>query len=320
MDIENRGPFRSVGESEVDFTIVQLLETSADFRQWLVHQLSPNLEIDNYLGSLMHASYAGEGESDVEFGFRTATGDRHVVLIENKIDALKQPDQIERYFNRGRYRVTHGSWDSFTVCLLAPDSYISPEDIAEFDSVLRYEAVLAYLEDSTHDGAAFFADVFRSAMRRPESETTDASDVLRSIAEQFQATTEIPHFTQSVKTKKRIGFRSAHSQHPNAVQYDIYIAETGDTGRTSVRLQVPRSEEVTEREREAIKSIAAEHMDAISHYEWRPDRTKNFATTTVFHEEAVQNPAFDSYVDAIVDELRVLTETFHPVFVRNTIE
>lgn len=175
-----------------------------DFRQWLVNQAVPNLEISSYLGSVIHATYAGEGESDVEFGFRSVSGDQHLVLIEDKIDVSKQPDQD---FNRGQYRVDRGSWDSFTVCLLAPESYVSDEEEAEFDSIICYEDALDFLEDATHDSAAFFSQVFESGMRRGSSLTTDASGVLRSIADQFQARAEIPNLVQTVDLKKRAGFQ-----------------------------------------------------------------------------------------------------------------
>lgn len=320
MDIENGDPIESAGEREVDFVIVQLLETSVDFRRWLVSQSVPDLEVSSYLGSVMHATYAGEGESDIEFGFRSVTGDRHVVLIEDKIDASKQPDQVERYFNRGQYRVDRGSWDSFTVCLLAPESYVSDEDDATFDSIIRYEDVLDYVEDATHDSAAFFSKVFESAKRRGRTPTTDASDMLRTIADQFQTRTEISDLVQTVDLKKRAGFQSTHPKHPDAVQYDVYIGETGEGGRSTVRLQIASGEGLTDSEREALKAIASRHVESLPDYEWYPHRKKNIINTKVWHEDAVQDPDYDSYVDAIVDELITLSETFHPLFVANSID
>jgi hypothetical protein len=157
-------------------------------------------------------------------------------------------------------------------------------------------------------------------MRRSRSPTTDASDVLGSIADQFQTRTEISGLVQTVDLKKRVGFRSTHPQHPEAVQYDVYIGETGESGRSSVRLQIASDEGLTDSEREALKSIASQHVDSLSDYEWHPHRKKNIINTKVWHEDAVQNPEYDSYVDAIVDELVTLSETFHPIFVENSID
>ncbi|OYR40764.1 hypothetical protein DJ82_06645 [Halorubrum sp. Ib24] len=291
-----------------------------DFRQWLASQAVPDLEISSYLGSVIHATYAGEGESDIEFGFRSVSGDRHLVLIEDKIDASKQPDQVERYFNRGQYWVDRGSWDSFTVCLLAPENYVSAENEAEFDSIIRYEDVLDFLEDATHDSAAFFSKVFESGMRRGSSPTTDAFAVLRSVADQFQTRTESPDLVQTVDLEIRVAFRSTHPQHPDVVQYDAYIGETGESGRSTVRLQIASVEGLTDSEREALKSIASQHVDALSDYESYPHRKKNIISTKVWHEDAVQDPKYDLYVDAIVDELITLSETYHPLFVEKSID
>lgn len=317
MNIEADGPVENAGEREVDLTVVQLLESSADFREWVVGRVAPQLTIDEYLGGIIHVSYAGAGESDIEFGVRTATGDRHLVLIENKIDAAKQPDQVERYYKRGRFRVDHQDWDSFTVCLLAPDRYVSPDGEEGFDSIVRYEAVRDHLEDLTHDSAAFARAVFESALQR--STTVDASDELGSIAQQFRSRTELPDLQQSVSLNKRVAFQSAHPQHPAAVQYDVYIGETGADGRSSVRLQIASEEGVTDAERDAIKSTVSQHRDSLPDYELNPDRKKNIFTTTVWHEEAVQDQQGGSPVDAIVNELLALTETFHPIFVRNPV-
>ncbi|AHG05152.1 hypothetical protein HALDL1_04285 [Halobacterium sp. DL1] len=311
MEIEADSPTQA-GEAEVDFSIVQLVETSEEFRQWFVTQAAPHLEIDDYIGGIIHSNYAGEGESDIEFGFRTATGERHLVLIENKIDASLQPNQVERYFNRGQFRVDGGDWDSFTVCLLAPERYISPDNRADFDSVIRYEAVLEILDDLTHDSAEFFQAVIESTEEK--SVTTDASNVLRTVADHFRSETEIPEFYQSVSYKKRVGFRSDHPQHPDAVQYDVYIADAGEDGRTEIRLQIADTEELSKEERERIKSVVSQNLGSLSRYDAKLHRTKSIAVTDILHDEAEQNSTHESYPVAIAEELLTLAETFHPLF------
>ena len=49
MEIEADSPTKA-GEWEVDFSIIQLVETSADFRRWLVTQATPQFEIEGYMG------------------------------------------------------------------------------------------------------------------------------------------------------------------------------------------------------------------------------------------------------------------------------
>lgn len=84
MKIEQGTSFETVGEHEIDFSVAQLVQTSDSFRRRFASQAVPAIELDEYIGGVIHASYAGEGESDIEFGFLTETGDRHIVLVENK--------------------------------------------------------------------------------------------------------------------------------------------------------------------------------------------------------------------------------------------
>jgi hypothetical protein len=319
MKLEQGTVFETVGEREIDVSVAQLIETSEPFRRWFISQVDPSIELDEYIGGIMHASYAGEGESDLEFGFLTGTGDQHVVLVENKIDAAKQPNQIERYHNRGQFRVERDEWDSYTVCLLAPERYVSEEDEMGFDSIIHYEDVLERLGDLSHDGAEFLQTVFEAALTRSRtSATADATDTLRAIEDRFQSETDIPHLKRDPEIagyNKRTSFKSTHPEHHDAVQYDIYVSELGDAGHTSIRLQIESSESVTEDDRETLKSIVSDHTEALPDYKWRFDRKVNIGSKNVGHEAVVEDEAYETYVDAIVAELLTLTETFHPIFV-----
>jgi len=205
MDIEGGPPIEAVGEHEIDYAMAQLLSTSPRFRRWFVSRSVSDIEFDEHVGVITHASYGGEGESDIEFGFTTPDGDRHVLLIENKIDATKQPNQIERYYNRGRLRVDRGNWDSFTVSLLAPESYVSTDDVAGFDSIVHYEDVQTQLDDLSHDGAPFFRSVFEAAQTK--SDTVDASETIAEIRDRVLERTDLPLVT-AFTGRKRVSFRS----------------------------------------------------------------------------------------------------------------
>lgn len=322
MNIEQGTSFEAIGEAEIDFSVAQLVEGSASFRRWFVSQTSPAIELGEYLGGVIHASYAGEGESDMEFGFLTATGDRHIVLVENKIDADKQPNQIERYYNRGQYRVEHDGWDSYTVCLLAPERYVSEEDKRGFDSIIHYEDVLEQLENLSYDGTEFLKAVFEAALTKSRTSTTaDATDTLRAIESRFQSETELPHFEcdpEYTGYNKRTSFKSTHLEHHDAIRYDVFVGDTGEAGRTTVRLQIKSTDDLTEAERSALKSIASRHTETLPEYTWRFDRKVNIGSKKVGHEAVTQAGTYDDYVDAIVDELLTLTDTFHPIFVEDS--
>ncbi|MFC7135358.1 MULTISPECIES: PD-(D/E)XK nuclease family protein [Salinibaculum] len=318
MEIEQGTSFETIGEHEIDFSVAQLVETSDSFRCWFVFQAVPAIECDEYLGGAIHASYAGEGESDIEFGFLTETGDRHIVLVENKIDAAKQPDQIERYYNRGKFRVDRDDWDSYTVCLLAPERYVSKEDETGFSSIIYYEDVLEQIENLSHDGAEFLQDVFEAALTKSRTSTTpNASDTLHAVRDQFLNETEIQHLESDPEYSgynKRTSFKSTHPDHHEAIRYDVYVGEVGDAGHTNIRLQIQSTDGLTEGGRESLKSTASEHTEAIPDYNWRLQRKKNIVFKQVGHDTVIQDDSYETYADAIVDELLTLTNTFHPIF------
>jgi hypothetical protein len=318
MNIERGTSFETVGEQEIDFSVAQLVGTSDSFRRWFVTQAVPAIELDEYIGGVIHASYAGEGESDIEFGFLTETGDRHIILVENKIDATKQPDQIERYYNRGQFRAERDDWDSYTVCLLAPERYVSKEDEEGFESIIHYEDVLEKIEDLSYDGAEFLQDVFRAALTKSRTSTTaDASDTLHAVRDQLLNETKIQYLESDPEYEgynKRTSFKSTHPKHHDAIRYDVFVGETGDAGHTTVRLQIQSSDDLTEEDRESLKSRASQHTETLPDYKWRFHRKVNIGFKQVGHETVIQNDSYDTYVDAIVDELLTLTNKFHPIF------
>ncbi len=319
MKIEQGTSFGGVGEHDVDLSVAQLVATSDSFTQWFVSQTDPDLEIAEYIGGAIHASYAGEGESDIEFGFRTAAGGRHLVLVENKITAQKQPNQVERYYNRGEFRVQRDDWDSYTVCLLAPESYVSPADEEGFDSVISYEDVLDQIKSSSHDGSDFLQSVFEAALAKSStSNTADATDTLRAIEDQFLNETEIQQLERDREYtgyNKRTAFKSTHPAHHDAIRYDVFVGEPGDTGRTTVRLQIKSIDELGEGERESLKSLVADNTEALPDYRWRFDLKVDIGSKKIGHEAVRRDSSFETHIDAIVDELRTLTEAFHPIFV-----
>lgn len=317
VNIKSETAFGTVGEHEIDFSVAQLVETSDPFRRWFLSQAESAIGLDEYIGGALHASYAGEGESDIEFGFLTKTGNHHIVLVENKIDAAKQPDQIDRYYNRGQFRVERDNWDSYTVCLLAPERYVSEEDEAGFESIISYEDVIEQLENLSHDGAGFLQAVFETALTRSRTSTTaDASDTLDAVRDRFLNKTEIQYIESDPEYtgyNKRTSFKSTHPEHHDAIRYDVFVGEKGDTGHTNVRIQIQSDDDLTEEEREYLKSRVSEHTEALPDYKWRFDRKVNVGFKQVGHEAVIQDDSYDTYIDAIVNELLTLTHTFHPI-------
>jgi len=311
MQIEDSSPFVGIGEHEIDFSIVQLLETSKRFREWLTDRVT-SVELSEYIGSIAHSAYAGEGESDIEYGFVTPSGERHVILIENKIDAALQPDQYQRYHTRGQFRVERQDWDAYTVCLVAPESYITESDEEGVDSVILYEDVLAKITELNHESSVFFQTIFEEAIRKP-SRTSDVSDVIRSIAERFDERTEIEYLSVRSAAKTQLTLESTHPDHPDGVLYNIYVATPGEDGRTNVRLQIDGY--ASEAERERLKHVISAYTELLPEYEWNFDYKVHIGLKKVWHRDALRSASSGDYEDEITNELVHLTNTIHPRFV-----
>lgn len=314
MQIGDSPPLAGIGEYEVDFSMVQLLETSPAFREWVTEQVT-SVEMGDYLGAIAHAVYAGEGESDIEYGFVTPSGERHVVLIENKITAALQPDQYQRYHNRGEFRVNRQDWDAYTVCLLAPESYVSETDENAVDAVLRYEDVVEQLTDIDHDSATFFRAIFEDAVRKP-TRTADVSDEIAEIAERFEQESEIEYLRQRSAANTQLTIESTHPDHPDNVLYNIYVATPGEEGRTNVRLQI--DQHAPEAERETLKQELAGLAERLPDYEWNFDYKVHVGLKKVWHQDAIQETASGGYEEAVAAELLRLTNTIHPRLVGDT--
>lgn len=64
------------------------------------------------------------GESDLVVQFYNSNNQKCALLIENKIDAIPQPNQAQRYQERGAKGVEEGNWEIFKTCIVAPKKYL----------------------------------------------------------------------------------------------------------------------------------------------------------------------------------------------------
>lgn len=319
MDIEAEEPILNPGEYAIDFSVAQLVETSPDFREWFVERAAPHDTVDEFVGSTVHAAYAGEGESDIEFGVITDDGNRHLVLVENKIDAATQPDQFQRYYNRGRFRTEREGWDSFSVCLLAPEVYADADDRESVDAVVTYKRVVDVLESLEHDTAGFCRSIFEAALRKGRV-VADASETLQAVSDRIREQPELDHLEPVQGQNKSLVFGSTHPDHPEAVGYNVYVAETGSGGWTNVRLKLWKSGELPEQRVESLKSVVSEHAESLPQYDWKFDRKADIGVKTVWHEDISGEQGDSPYVEAVVSELEELVSTLHPIFVEERIE
>lgn len=178
--------FRSVRERDTDFLLLEELTATPEFRTWFLQNLVPSQDRPTEFIDAWHSVSDSElGESDLEFGVIRSDGARLLVMIENKIDATFQEDQLERYQKRGE-KALAGDWDAFVTGLFAPEAYLEGTDRTEtIDGVVSYEAVREWFQDQASPRANFKSDMLTDAIEQKRRGYTPETDEDVSALHQY---------------------------------------------------------------------------------------------------------------------------------------
>jgi hypothetical protein len=138
--MENINFIEAVTERDIDLLLLEELTVSEDFFAWVINKTVKQKNAKPYKvwHSLMDAEF---GESDLVLVYKDGK-EKKALLLENKIDAIAQPEQAERYMKRGEKGVADGLWKEFATCLVAPETYLdSIANASLYQHQLSYEAV-----------------------------------------------------------------------------------------------------------------------------------------------------------------------------------
>jgi hypothetical protein len=164
---------RGVSERDVDLLLVEELSASQEFRMWFEKQA--NVARDSTLEEISRSVISSSGESDLELIYRGPDGTTKI-LVENKIDAMLQPRQSERYAARGRAYVEAGDCERVSTVLIAPDSYSAGSH--GFDARISYESLREWFEKRTavDSRARYKLELLRRAIERGKQGWTMVPD------------------------------------------------------------------------------------------------------------------------------------------------
>lgn len=298
-----------VVERDIDLVLVQLLETSSEFRLWFAREVDLPTPLDGYLG-VRQSVYTKNGESDVEVGFETPHG-HHAVLIENKIDASMQDRQVERYHERGDAYLEDG-WDAFTVCLVAPEAYATREERREFDEIVTYERIEEELSSIEHDGSEFFSELFeRSLEKRVPADHSDLTTAIRERV--LSRAEELPDVRVYQTSNTQVRLESTHRDHPSPLLYNAYIPGPKDGDEAIVRINLTGRDSYSDDEVAALQELLAHELEAPDGFEQRQrpmDVVRKDVSRANFESR-------EAYLDAIAEELSSLIGFYHARLTRS---
>ena len=136
---------RGVSERDLDLLLVEELVASPAFRAWFSTQIG--LPASSQLEHVARSVMTSTGESDLELTYREPDDTRTRVLVENKIDAVLQPRQPERYAERAAGYIAAGECHRVVTVLVAPQAYLA--GAVGFDQRLVYEVLREWFADTS---------------------------------------------------------------------------------------------------------------------------------------------------------------------------
>lgn len=139
----------AVYEHDMDVMFMQAMLTDPAFlalfineTEWSGKELKPiHAELSNIELDL--------GETDITVILTDGTA-KYALLIEDKIDAVAQPEQHKRYIKRGDMAVQRGDYADYTVFIVCPQKYYDSNDEAKkYEHFLSYEVCAEYFKNQS---------------------------------------------------------------------------------------------------------------------------------------------------------------------------
>jgi len=112
-------------ERDIDMLMAEELRVNARFGRWVMDKFGASGELI-FPAVTSNVSVVEDGsEADVVATFRTKSGLVHRLFVENKIDAILMPEQLERYLRRAEGEVRRQLIARFSILFFAPSSYLN---------------------------------------------------------------------------------------------------------------------------------------------------------------------------------------------------
>lgn len=123
--------FNGVSERDMDLLFLEEFAVNEHFLNLFIHKIE-DADLADYKVVSEEVSFvdAALGESDLTI-ILERNGHKVALLVEDKINAVAQPRQYERYVERGNKGVQEKLYDAFYVFLIAPAEYFTDNESAQ---------------------------------------------------------------------------------------------------------------------------------------------------------------------------------------------
>jgi hypothetical protein len=143
-----------VYERVIDVLLQEELHASKAFRTWWLERIGISWAHEHIYHKSHRSVYDLGRESDLVLLVAEPGGERHAILIEDKIVAAAQPEQSLGYRKRGKAGIDRKDWREFTTCIVAPQFYLdSGPNVQGYDTKVSLESVRDWLSASDMEQA-----------------------------------------------------------------------------------------------------------------------------------------------------------------------
>lgn len=264
-----RRAIAKIYERDMDLVLVEELESSSEFRIWLAARVFGRDCFVSHLEAVHSVVDESNRESDVVFRFSGRlegnSGDPVPlgILLENKIDAVAQPNQGRDYRNRGETGKDRGDWQDYRSCLVAPKSYLDVAlDRVNFQESISYEEILAFFASRKERDERFRwkARLVGDAILKKKTGYAPkiSEQASQFVLDYYQTATEFPRL-QMPEPKPRplgstwISFRPSMLSPGTSIEHQV----TAGAVKLFIQNAAPRIEEL----KEALRPYLSPKMD-----------------------------------------------------------
>lgn len=154
-----------VSEADIDWILCIEINSNPQFREWLSTKIFGCSDVahDGAWRSIANAY----GESDLVWRVKLPDGCYVLALMENKINAVAQPEQYNRYVARGTDYVASGICHHFETVLISPRSYSSRD--SRYYKPISYELLQDWFESQGGERNAYINSMLNAAIHKSRS-------------------------------------------------------------------------------------------------------------------------------------------------------
>ena len=140
--------FENVFERDIDLMIMRGFARNDYPFMHLFSERAGVVLSENYkVSNVSHSVMTNDGETDVEVIISDGN-DKIAFLIEDKIDAIAQPDQAQRYKTRAEKALKEGVFNRYYIFIVAPHKYLNNnQEAKKYACQVSYEEIREILTD-----------------------------------------------------------------------------------------------------------------------------------------------------------------------------